>query len=71
MSRNIQNSEPGQIEPQQLKRTLITPHMEEPIVPGKNLIYCSTFQIAWNELQENLIKEAKEKVHSSRSKRRI
>ena len=57
MNRNTQNGEPKQIDSQQLKRTLVTPHMEEPILPGKNLIYCSTFQIAWNELQENLIKE--------------
>lgn len=40
-----------------LKHTIITAHLEEKIVPGKNLIYCSTFQLAWNELRDNIIKE--------------
>jgi hypothetical protein len=46
---------PPQIESTQLQQTLITPVMETPIVPGKNLIYCSTFQIAWNMLQDSII----------------
>jgi hypothetical protein len=52
-----QEAEPPQIESTQLKQTTITPVMETPIVPGKNLIYCSTFQIAWNMLQDSIIKE--------------
>jgi hypothetical protein len=57
MSKSVQNGEPERIDSQQLKHTIITPHMEQIISPGKNLIYCSTFQIAWNELQDKLIKE--------------
>ncbi|MHB1456233.1 MAG: hypothetical protein ACYC0V_04895 [Armatimonadota bacterium] len=34
----------------ELKSTIITPHMEQKIVPGKNVLWCSTFQLAWNEL---------------------
>ena len=40
-----------------LKHTIITAHLEEKIVPGKNLIYCSTFQLAWNELRDKIHKE--------------
>ena len=29
--------------------TTVTPHLEEAITPGKNLIWCSTFQLVWNE----------------------
>lgn len=57
MDENVQSDEPKRIQSIQLKRTLITPHMEESISPGKNLIYCSSFQIAWNELQDDIIKE--------------
>jgi hypothetical protein len=49
-----QETAPKQIESTQLQQTLITPVMETPIVPGKNLIYCSTFQIAWNMLQDTV-----------------
>jgi len=34
----------------QLPGTIVTPHMECEIVPGKNTLWCATFQIAWNEL---------------------
>jgi hypothetical protein len=40
-----------------LKHTIITANLEEKIVPGKNIIYCSTFQLAWNELRDNIVKE--------------
>ena len=32
-----------------LKATLISPHLEAPIEPGKNVLWCSTFQLVWNE----------------------
>lgn len=34
----------------ELKSTIVTPHMEQKIVPGRNVLWCSTFQLAWNEL---------------------
>lgn len=37
--------------------TLVTPYLESKITSGKNLLYCGTFQLAWNELQNELIKE--------------
>jgi len=45
------------VDSQALPNTKIPSHMEENIVPGKNLIYCATFQLAWNELRDNIIKE--------------
>jgi hypothetical protein len=34
----------------QLPGTVVTPHLECEIAPGKNILWCATFQIAWNEL---------------------
>jgi hypothetical protein len=39
-----------------LKKTTVSPHMEMPIQSGQNLVYCSTFQIAWNKLKVDIIK---------------
>ena len=33
-----------------LKKTVVTPHLEHPIRKGKNVLWCATAQIAWNEL---------------------
>jgi hypothetical protein len=33
----------------ELRRTVVTPHLEEQIVPGRNVLWCSSFQLAWNE----------------------
>ena len=29
-----------------LQSTVVTPHLEEPIVAGRNVLWCSTFQLA-------------------------
>jgi hypothetical protein len=34
----------------QLPGTVVTPHLECAITPGNNVLWCATFQIAWNEL---------------------
>jgi hypothetical protein len=39
----------------QLNRTIISPHMEQNIQKDVNVLYCSTFQLSWNELK-NLMK---------------
>lgn len=59
VSENVsaQGIEPEQIASVKLKQIIITPHMEENISFGKNVLYCSTFQIAWNMLQNDIIKE--------------
>ncbi|MDO9026697.1 MAG: hypothetical protein Q7U87_02320, partial [bacterium] len=40
-----------------LRYTHITPHFNTDIDINTNLIYCATFQIAWNSLQDNFFKE--------------
>lgn len=37
----------------QLQATVVTPHLECEITPGKNALYCATFQIAWNEFRNS------------------
>jgi len=39
-----------------LTETDIVPHTEETISPGRNGVYCATFQLAWNEMQDALVK---------------
>jgi hypothetical protein len=33
-----------------LRGTVVTPHLECAITGGKNVLWCATFQVAWNEL---------------------
>lgn len=33
----------------ELKSTIVTPHLEQKIEEGKNVLWCGTFQLAWNE----------------------
>ncbi len=35
-----------------LKKTIVTPHLEQDILPGKNILWCATMQLAWNELYD-------------------
>jgi hypothetical protein len=37
--------------------TLVTPHMEVPMTAGQNVVYCSTFQLAWNDMKNDIVKE--------------
>jgi hypothetical protein len=55
--KKVKDPEPEQILSTELKQTMISASMEVPIESGKNVIYCSTFQIAWNMLQDSIIKE--------------
>jgi len=40
-----------------LNRTIITAHLKEPIPQGKNVLYCASFQFAWNVLCDDVIGE--------------
>ena len=33
-----------------LRQTIITPRLEEPMEAGRNVLWCGTFQLAWNEI---------------------
>jgi hypothetical protein len=41
----------------ELNNTVIVPALESPIQVGKNVIWCSSFQLTWNELKDDIIKE--------------
>ena len=32
-----------------LRRTVVSPHLEYPITEGTNVLWCGSFQLAWNE----------------------
>ena len=44
------------VDSKKLKSTTITSHLESKIIPGKNLIFCDTFQLAWNQLTNKILK---------------
>ena len=37
-----------------LEQTVILPTLDTPIPPGKNVIWCSSFQVAWNHLRDDV-----------------
>jgi len=40
---------------QKLEQTVIVPTLDSPCPPGKNVIWCSSFQLAWNEMKDKVI----------------
>lgn len=42
---------------EQLQRTVIVPTLDTPMPDGKNVIWCASFQLAWNKLKNDVIKE--------------
>lgn len=42
---------------EQLSETSVLPHPHGPIVAGKNYVYCATFQLAWNQFQNEILGE--------------
>ena len=39
-----------------LKQTLIVPTLDSPCPPGRSVIWCSSFQLAWNEIRDMVVK---------------
>ncbi len=39
-----------------LQHTVIVPTLDSPIPPGKSVVWCGSFQLAWNELKRDLAK---------------
>ena len=37
-----------------LEETVVTPHLEQEMHAGKNILWCNTFQLAWNELCQQM-----------------
>ncbi len=40
-----------------LERTVVVPTLDTPMPKGRNVIWCASFQIAWNHLRDDVIKE--------------
>lgn len=40
----------GRLDAESLRGTIVTPHLECAITGDKNILWCATFQVAWNEL---------------------
>ncbi|MGE5293700.1 MAG: hypothetical protein ACM3VT_02625 [Solirubrobacterales bacterium] len=40
---------------ERLTQTAIVPTLASPLSPGRNIIWCSSFQLAWNELRDKVI----------------
>jgi hypothetical protein len=41
----------------QLSQTVIVPTLDSPIPEGKSVIWCASFQLAWNRLKDDVVKE--------------
>jgi hypothetical protein len=39
-----------------LERTVIVPTLDTPMPPGKNVIWCSSFQVAWSHMKDEVVK---------------
>jgi len=48
---------PSLIDSRNLQNTVFTPLLQSEIEPGKNLVYCASFQAAWNEFIDTVIHE--------------
>jgi len=42
-------------ESEKLQQTVIVPTLDSPCPPNKNVIWCSSFQLAWNEVRDKVI----------------
>jgi hypothetical protein len=45
-----------------LQQTVVVPTLDTPCPPGKNVIWCSSFQLAWNEVRDKVIRAPLEVV---------
>ena len=51
---SVTMAEQDQIASTDLSRTRFTPHLDTPVPVTENLLYCATFQLAWNGLQDDV-----------------
>lgn len=45
------------VDSKELKKTLVVSNLNEKLEANKNIVYCGAFQLAWNELKENIVKQ--------------
>jgi hypothetical protein len=48
---------PAVVPAEQLRQTDVLPHTSGKIVPGRNYLYCATFQLAWNTFGQEVLGE--------------
>ncbi len=56
-SKNTNKTQGDAVNQGQPADTIITPHMGDNIKAGRNIVYCMSFQLAWDALKNDLIKE--------------
>ena len=44
--------------PTALKETVVVPTLDSPMPTGKNVVWCSSFQLAWNKLKEDVCRSS-------------
>jgi hypothetical protein len=54
-----------------LKETVIVPTLDTPCPPNKNVIWCSSFQLAWNEVRDKVIRAPLEVVGAEEAAARL
>jgi hypothetical protein len=47
---------PSLVDAAELKETDVLPHAKGPITPGRNYLCCATFQLAWNQFEDEFTK---------------
>jgi len=55
---------PADVAAGDLDATDVLPFIDGPLEEGRNYVYCGTFQLAWNELQDNYIKAPLQLEHA-------
>lgn len=56
-TKQLEDISTGSIDAKELKKTDVMPHIEAVIPKGRSVIYCSTIQLAWNELINEVIRK--------------
>jgi hypothetical protein len=48
---------PPQVSSTDLKQTVVVPTLDSPLPEHKNVIWCATFQLAWDQLKNEIVRE--------------
>jgi hypothetical protein len=55
--RVVQEKKAPSIKSSDLKRTAVVPTLDSPLPEHRNVIWCATFQMAWDHLKQDVVKE--------------
>jgi hypothetical protein len=62
---------PSAVAANKFDATDVLPYIDGPVQEGRNYVYCGTFQLAWNELQDNYIKAPLQLEHAEQWAERL